>query len=140
MFSSLTPFPNQRMTVEGMLRVISEIDPNLRPVSESKYNFAWQGVPLILAFAANYDRMRILARIKSIEELRPGELERAMEANFLSALDTRYAFHDGGIWSVFLHPISSLTPDLLNSAAEQVALAQGTFGVEYSSGEFALEW
>lgn len=61
-------------------------------------------------------------------------MDRAMEANFHTALDARYATTHGQMWSVFIHPLASLDDDLFRSAIHQVAVAKMTFGDTYTSG------
>ncbi|MEM6732672.1 MAG: hypothetical protein AAF658_14025, partial [Myxococcota bacterium] len=54
--------------------------------------------------------------------------------NFDSALDARYAIANDQIWSVFVHPLSSLTPRDLVSGIAQTANCVATFGSSFSSG------
>ncbi len=57
-----------------------------------------------------------------------------MQANFDSALDARYAIAKQTLWSVYLHPLSSLRDDeFLTGLGETVNLVS-TFGTTYSSG------
>jgi len=60
---------------------------------------------------------------------------RMLQANYDSALDARYATAQGLIWSVFVHPLSSLAEEFLASAIGQVHTAAETFGTTFSSGE-----
>jgi hypothetical protein len=81
------------------------------------------------------DRMRIISAIKEIDELSGAQLIVALEANFHSALDARYAISDGLVYAAYIHPLSSLSETEFRSAIRQVETAQHTFGSTYSSGE-----
>ena len=59
-----------------------------------------------------------------------------MRANFDSALDARYALRDGQLWSVYLHPLPTLTRTDFESGLGQVLSLAHTFGTTFSSGEF----
>jgi len=81
------------------------------------------------------DRMRIIApfsRVAGLDPRIPGVL---LRANFHSTLDARYAISEDVIFAAFLHPLSSLTPEQIESAVSQVISLAKTFGTSYSSGE-----
>jgi hypothetical protein len=122
------------MTPELMLSVVrrecSEVSQE-----ENVVQFTFMDVPCMLVYDTTADRMRIISGIMRISKLMPGQLEAAMEANFHSALDARYAISNNVLWAAFLHPLSSLTVELLVSAIEQVAVARITFGTDYASGD-----
>lgn len=80
------------------------------------------------------DRMRIIAPVKRVEEATPEEILAAMQANFHTALDARYAISQGVIFAAFIHPLSPLTAGQIVSAIRQVAAARETFGSSYSGG------
>ncbi len=84
------------------------------------------------------DRMRIVVPVRLVEGLDRRILKVLLEANFYGTLDARYALSEGAIYATFLHPISSLTPELIESALSQVVSLAKTFGTSFSSGEFRL--
>ena len=85
---------------------------------------------------ATADRMRIITPIGPAADLSASLLERMLQANYDAALDARYAIAQDIVWSVFIHPLSSLTEkDFLSGAAQTVIAAQ-TFGTSFSSGMF----
>ena len=96
--------------------------------------FDLQGLDLTLVYDEHADRMRIISPICQRTECDAGTIDKAMEANFHSALDARYGVSNGVVWSAFIHPMSSLTEELLKSAIQQVAVARATFGDEFTSG------
>jgi len=58
-----------------------------------------------------------------------------MEANFDRTLDARYALFQGKLWSVYLHPLNSLTEEEFAAALDQVANLVETYGTTYASGQ-----
>ncbi len=92
------------------------------------------GIPVYCISDPAHDRMRIVAPIGRLTGLDPRLLEVLLRANFQSALDARYAISDDIVVASFLHPISSLSPELIASALEQVVALVKTFGTTYSSG------
>jgi len=116
-----------------ILNTIQEVGENVER-DGNVVNFTYQKVPVILVYDENADRMRLISPIIEVKELEEGMLMKAMEANFHSTLDVRYAISKGIVWSAFIHPMSDLSDDLLRSAIQQVAIARVTFGKEYTSG------
>jgi hypothetical protein len=80
------------------------------------------------------DRMRIMAPIAVIEGLDPRVFSVLLNANFHNTLDARYAISEGAIYAIYLHPISSLTPEQIRSGLSQVVSLAKTFGTSFSSG------
>lgn len=121
------------MTPEAMMKTLGEMGENLQ-IDGNVANFTFHDVAIMLIFDPFADRMRLISAICEVGDLEEGMLIRAMEANFHSALDARYAVSSEIVWAAFLHPLSDLTEELFRSAIEQVAMARATFGGEYSSG------
>jgi len=93
------------------------------------------GINVYLISDPENDRMRIVAPISMAEGVDPRVNAILLSANFHSTLDARYAISDGVIYGTFLHPISSLSPELLESALAQVLSLAKTFGSSFSSGQ-----
>jgi hypothetical protein len=93
------------------------------------------GINIYLISDPANDRMRIMAQIAFLEGLDPRILSVLLEANFHDTLDARYAISGGVIYSIFLHPISSLTPELIRSGLAQVVSLAQTFGTDFTSGK-----
>ena len=91
------------------------------------------GINIYLISNPEIDRMRIIAPIAMVESLDPRVLRILLRANFASTLDARYAISEGIIYAAFLHPMSSLTPDLIESALFQVVSLVKTFGTSFTS-------
>jgi hypothetical protein len=92
------------------------------------------GINIYLISDPVHDRMRIMAPFAMVETLDRRVFDLLLRANFHSTLDARYAVSDGIVYAAFLHPISSLSPELLESALAQVLSLVKTFGTTFSSG------
>ena len=103
-------------------------------VGGNSFDFVYESVALTLIFDESADRMRLIAPIVPVEHLEAGQERAALEANFHTALDARYAIANDMMWAAFIHPLGDLSPDLLRSAVHQVAVAALTFGDQYTSG------
>jgi len=98
----------------------------------------FEGVPVLIMSDDGHKRMRVLSPVARLEALDAAMLLRLLEANFSSALDARYALFRGILWSVFLHPLDSLTEAELRNALQQVVTLVKTTGATYSSTEFSF--
>jgi len=127
-----SPLKSQDMTVDEL----DEIITTLSDTSISK-NGVWEFVLgetfLMCVTDVSNNRMRIITPIKKMNELTPEELQDAMEANFHSALDVRYALSDDLVWAAFIHPLRELSKDQVVDAISQVYSAALTFGESYTS-------
>lgn len=80
------------------------------------------------------NRMRIISPVIAEKDLKgKDEMKKALEANFHSALDAKYAMYNGYIWSVFTHPLGELSSDQVEDALEQVVNLTYSFGKSYAS-------
>lgn len=121
------------ITPEAMINRILEVGQDV--VQQGNIvNFRVQGIPLTLVFDENADRMRLVSPIVETKDVGDDVLVMAMEANFHSVLDARYAISNDIVWSAFMHPLADLSPALLDSAISQVAIAHASFGTEFTSG------
>ena len=138
-FISFVPLANSDdhsndMTQARLHELIEEIGSDV-VVSGNVVGFTINGIKLMCISDVSANRMRILSPIVEINEVNQEQLVMAMAANFHTALDARYAISQDFIYSVFIHPLSSLSEQEVISAAYQVAQASATFGTEYTSGE-----
>jgi len=104
-------------------------------VNGNAIQFKYKNMPMMLVYDTSADRMRLISPIAELKNIDVKMLEKAMEANFHSVLDARYATSDGILWAAFIHPLSELTVRYFKSGMDQVAIANITFGSEYTSGE-----
>lgn len=97
--------------------------------------FEFLDINLAVISDKSHDRMRIITPITRYSDMTTGQIDAVMLANFHSALDARYAVSDGLLYSVFIHPMSSLNEGAIVDAMNQVANLALSFGSAYSSGK-----
>ena len=102
------------------------------------WEFQVSGVAMACIIDPNHDRMRIIAPILEADKLLEKHRKIMLESNYHNALDARYATSNGIVYSVFIHPFSSLDEKQLKSAMRQVSELAKTFGTTYSSGELSF--
>ena len=103
-----------------------------------RWEGVFEGVSVLVMSHDGHNRMRVLAPVTREEALDGSVLLRLLEANFSTALDARYALFRGTLWSVFLHPLDSLTEPELRSALQQVVTLVKTTGTTYSSTDLSF--
>jgi hypothetical protein len=132
--TTATTFTSTSMTQDKMENiVVNEVE-----VLEQRKGyivFNYQKVKMALISDVKYDRMRIIAPITEYPKLSVDKKDAALESNFHSALDARYAVSNGIIYSAYIHPLSDLSSEELMSALKQVSTLALTFGSSYSSGQ-----
>lgn len=121
------------MTPEQMVNRVVEIGQDVVQDGNA-VEFNIKGIKVLLIYDENADRMRLVSAIADIKEVNDDVLLMAMEANFHSVLDARYAISNEIVWSIFVHPLTDLTPALFDSAIGQVVIAHATFGGDFVSG------
>ena len=125
------------MTGDRLGVLIKRIDPDA-VVRGTGYVFNVDERVMNVIYDADADRMRILTGIVAIDGIPPELLLRSLQANFDAVLDARYAVGNGQLWSVFVHPLSSLTDSDFLSGVAQTAVAAQTFGTTFTSGVFVF--
>lgn len=132
----LSPLVDAAETIQQadqIVEIIVEVGDDVL-IEGNLVRFKFADVDMILVYDERADRMRIMAPVIPVAELEGDMLVKAMQANFSSVLDVRYAISGDTLWSAFLYPTSQLTRLMILSALQQVATARLTFGSEYSSG------
>ncbi|MDT8409121.1 MAG: hypothetical protein RQ741_05940 [Wenzhouxiangellaceae bacterium] len=122
------------MTGDRLGELLLLVDPNAE-IDGSSVRFTIAERPHFAIFDETADRMRLMTPIAPVDILGEALMYRMLQANYDSALDVRYATAQNLIWSIFVHPLSSLNGDFLASALRQVHTAAETFGTTFSSGE-----
>lgn len=80
-----------------------------------------------------HNRMRIMSPVAVEEDLDEAEMRLLLEANFDRTLDARFALADEIVWSLFVHPLDTLSEvQLLEGLGQVVQLAEN-FGTTYTS-------
>lgn len=129
-----TPAPMTQARMEEILREVAgktEGQPGL-------IRFVVDGVPMACISDVPHDRMRLITPVLKTSDLTTEQMDHVLEANFHTALDARYAASHGVLYSVFVHPLSSLTEKDLRAAIQQVSTLAKTFGTSYSSGDLVF--
>jgi hypothetical protein len=128
---SLPQMSQDRMhAIIGAYTVESQIDENVM-------QFSYNERILYCISDVHHDRMRIIAPIIESNELTEDIKDKLLISNFHSALDARYAVSDEMLYAAFIHPLSRLTEEEVESAIRQVATLADTFGSTYSSGDLS---
>jgi hypothetical protein len=121
------------MTSEELAALLADETEDFERRS-SHWQFAFFDVPMACLIDEGHDRMRIIAAIGDADELDESAKDAMLSANFHTALDARYGVSHGTVFSAFIHPLTSLEPELVRSALEQVASLVHTFGSHYTGG------
>ncbi len=127
----------QPMQQNQLHQVIATVTSDLR-VEDNLAVFSYNGVQLYCISDVRFDRMRIIAPIGDYKGVPESQKDILLAANYHSALDARYAVSDGILYSAFIHPLSTLTPEQVASAIRQVSTLVVTFGDTYTSGELSF--
>jgi len=132
-FDQFQNFPTP-LTGDDLRDVISRIADESVAGEGSIIRFRMGETTLICIYDEIHDRMRVVCPIAPLARVTEDERDLALEANFHSALDARYAASEGVLYSIFIHRLSSLAARDLVSGIEQTRKLALTFGREYTSG------
>ncbi len=125
--------PAHAMNDKELGGLIKRLDPDMAGPAGG-WQFIVEQRPLMVITDARANRMRIMSPVAESDEVSVEQLQRLMPANFDSALNARYAIANGKVWSLFLHPLRSLSEKQFFSAVAQVVNLVETFGESYASG------
>lgn len=121
------------MTGERLGELVARIDENAEAAGNG-YLFNVAERQMRVVYDETADRMRVITPIIPATNLPAGLEERMLQANFDAVLDARYAIGSNTVWSVFVHPLASLTDEDFLSGVAQTAVAAETFGSSFTSG------
>ncbi|MDF1880772.1 hypothetical protein JHD50_05545 [Sulfurimonas sp. MAG313] len=124
------------MTQEKIHKLVS-VSINTQVLEEEKgyVLFKYLGVKMALLSDEIHNRMRIISPITKYSNLAPNIKDSLMHSNFHLALDARYAVSEDTLYAAFIHPLSTLNEEDLDSAIKQVCNLASSFGKTYSSGQ-----
>lgn len=125
------------MTAERLEFILDQETNNFR-LENGQWLFTLEGRPMVALVDEAVNRMRLVAPITAAENLTDEQIQSMLVANFHTTLDGRYAVTNGTVVATFVHPLSSLQENDLQSALRQVAQLAENFGSTYSSGELLL--
>jgi hypothetical protein len=130
---SLADKSSNNMNNQRLEQLIKRIDAKATG-SAGNWTLKYEGYEARILTDEKADRMRIIVAVERADKLDKTQLYRLMQANFDTALDTRYSIAKGIIWSAFIHPLSSLTDNEFLSGMAQVINLTSSYGSSYSSG------
>ncbi|MEM6728021.1 MAG: hypothetical protein AAF618_05945 [Pseudomonadota bacterium] len=129
--------PDGPMTAQRVVAIANALDPEAQ-VGGNGVRLTIADVPMVIIMDPTADRMRAMVPIRDASAMTSEELARAMQANFDTALDARYAIAQGRLWAVFIHPLSPLKRDQLISGLGQTINIALTYGSAYSGGALSF--
>ncbi len=122
------------MTLEKMGQIISRLDKDAKQAREGYWKLTIEETPVVIVTDKKAGRMRIMVPVARTSDLTSNDLLRIAQANFDSALDSRYAIAQKILWSVFIHPLHELHDRQFISAIGQTVNLALTYGTTYTSG------
>ena len=122
------------MTLTAMGVIIKRLDKLAKVRRPGVWQFSIGKSPVIIITDQKANRMRIMVPVRKAQGLTLEELQRIAQANFDTALDSRYALANNVLWAVFIHPLSELHQrQFIKGIGQTVNLAR-TYGKTYNSG------
>ena len=122
------------MTLAHMGEIIDRLDPEAKRIQNHMWQFKVGKSNVLVVTDEKHNRMRIMVAVRSAKDLTPEEMMRIMQANFDSALDSRYAVARDILWATFIHPLRTLHDKQFITAIGQTVNLAATYGTSYSSG------
>lgn len=122
------------MTLELMGQIVSRLDEKAEQPRPGYWQFTIEKRPVVIVTDLKADRMRIMVPVARIDQLSSDDLLRIAQANFDSALDSRYAIARKILWSVYIHPLRELHKRQFITAVGQTVNLALTYGTTYTSG------
>lgn len=123
------------MTVSQIRSIINRLDERAKEPRPGTFLMVVNDFEVLIVTAAEANRMRVMVRVRSAENLTKEELIRISQANLDAALDARYAIGRGVLWAAYVHPLSSLHPAQFIEAIGSTVNLAATYGTAYSSGQ-----
>lgn len=122
-------------------RTVGSLLPSLLADLEG-HDGVWRGtrgdVPVYVLCDEEHNRVRVMAPIGEMRELDAEFLALLLRANFDRALDAKFTMRDNEIWSLFVHPLSTLASDDLGLFLDQVVALVRNTGTTYASTELVF--
>ena len=120
---------------------LAKLLPSLLTEIEGSNGF-WHGqrdeVAVYVVADEEHDRMRVMSPVGELKRTDAEFLSLLLQANFDRALDAKYALRRKELWSVFMHPLSTLVPDDLGLYLDQVVRLVKNTGSTYASSDLVF--
>ena len=127
----------QKMDNKKLNKILIEQADSIKGTN-GYWEILYKDLRLAIVTDEKHNRMRIISPIAKTGELQYSVLLEALQANFHSALDVKYAISDDIIWTVFIHPLKELSEGQITDALKQVYFGSKTFGGSYSSTDLVF--
>ncbi|MEM6764645.1 MAG: hypothetical protein AAF655_06965 [Bacteroidota bacterium] len=127
----------QDMNNESLEEILYGVSDTLAG-EKGAWEFVVEELPMFCLTDETHNRMRIISPIAEMKDITDKQLQEAMEANFHSALDVKYAISGDVMWVAYIHPLKELQKDQVISAISQVYYGHLTFGTTYTSSDLAF--
>ncbi|MEL6288050.1 MAG: hypothetical protein AAFQ35_04645, partial [Pseudomonadota bacterium] len=125
--------PEGSMTIARMGEIVGRLDSEAKGVA-GRWQFSVEKRTVLIVTDVRNNRMRIMVPVRPASDIAPPLLKRLMQANFDTALDSRYAIANDILWATFIHPLRSLHDRQFIEAIGQTVNLAETFGTTFSSG------
>jgi hypothetical protein len=125
--------PEGPMTLDRLDAIVRALDPEAQS-NGRMWQLTINEVQVLIVTDETADRMRAITPIAKADEVSPEDMQRILQANFDTALDARYAIAKDILWSAYIHPLTPLEKDQLNSGLGQVVNLAQSYGTLYSGG------
>lgn len=122
------------MTLERMDEIIKRLDEKAKSTQLGFWQFEVEKRSIMIVADVKNDRMRILVPIGPVADVSEDLMKRLMQANFDTALDSRYAVAREIVWATYIHPLAALHDRQFVTAIGQTVNLAITFGTTFSSG------
>lgn len=123
------------MDLAQLRGIIKRLDEKAKEPKAGTFLMVVNDFEILIVTSEQANRMRIMVRVRSAENLTKEELIRISQANLDAALDARYAIGRGVLWAAYIHPLSSLHPIQFIEAIGSTVNLAATYGTRYSSGQ-----
>ncbi|MEO1065904.1 MAG: hypothetical protein AAFW47_00860 [Pseudomonadota bacterium] len=123
------------MTLIAMRDILKRLDQNLIEPRAGTFRLLVEDFEVGVFTSVPANRMRVMVRVRSSENLTKDDLMRISQANLDSALDARYAVGRGVLWATYIHPLSSLHQNQFIEAIGSTVNLAANYGTTYSSGQ-----
>ena len=128
----LTNANAQNMNNELLGKILTQVSDSISGQT-GYWEVAYGNMGIIVVTDQKQNRMRMVTPIAYINELDELTYKEALEANYHTALDIKYAISNEIMWSVFIHPLKELSEAQVKDAIRQVYNGARSFGNGYSS-------
>lgn len=128
------PKPEGTMTLKRLDEIIRRLDEKAQSPRPGFWQFEVEKRTVMIVTDVRNNRMRIMVPIGPAANVTDAVMKRLMQANFDTALDSRYAVAREILWATFIHPLKALHDRQFVEAIGQTVNLAVTFGTTYSSG------